>query len=250
VSIFFRLSMWRCEPPRDMIFPRGSDDPRPWRPVSAADMSGGYAADELPPPPLPPPPGSRRSTCSPFSTTLSSSASSLDITDFITELRQAYDALQSVREPGRLTREELGDILYLLDQDFTEELLSELFLEVDFEGRGSVDFETFLMTLQSWIGDGPRPASSRRASPPETPACQPPRARGAAVPALPPSRTKAAPGSGNGVPAVCARPISPTVATSERAHELTSIGSSSKFPTRKSRSQVLWWGFQDLADTL
>lgn len=64
---------WQTGPPTGEIQSQVPvADPRPWRPVSAADMSGGYAADKLPPPPLPPPPGSRRSTCSPFSTTLSS----------------------------------------------------------------------------------------------------------------------------------------------------------------------------------
>eukprot|EP00667_Euglena_gracilis_P020012 EG_transcript_21555 len=201
----------------------------------------------------------RQPTFSPFST-LSSSTSS-DISDFILELRQGYGNLKRVREPGKLSREELGDLLFLLDQDPTEELLSELFSEVDVERKGLVDFEQFLLTLQSKIGDAPKAlSSSARATSQDSAwhhrAITPTAATAAAA------RSAKHPAVGavaSATPGWPPRPASTASAVSERYCDANaSIGSIGSGPgsggkmasSRKGKSQVLWWGFQDLADTL
>eukprot|EP00668_Euglena_longa_P001865 GGOE01002186.1.p1 GENE.GGOE01002186.1~~GGOE01002186.1.p1 ORF type:complete len:237 (-),score=26.64 GGOE01002186.1:732-1442(-) len=201
----------------------------------------------------------RQPTFSPFST-LSSSTSS-DISDFIFELRQGYGYLKRVREPGKLSREELREILVLLEQDPTEELLSELFHEVDVERKGSVDFEQFLLTLQSKIGDAPKALSnSQTASQEHT--WHPHRASTPTVTMSAAARSTKHPPVGqvgqvaSATPGWPPRPASTASAISERwcdANASTGSGSGSggkMASSRKGKSQVLWWGFQDLADTL
>mmetsp|Transcript_22692 Transcript_22692/g.38821 ORF Transcript_22692/g.38821 Transcript_22692/m.38821 type:complete len:237 (+) Transcript_22692:50-760(+) len=196
-------------------------------------------------------PSAAGSSFSPASTL--SSVSSSDLCDFVLDFRQAYNNLRNVREPGKLTKNELGDVLYLLDQELPEEMLCEMFSEVDIERKGVVDFEAFLCIMGSRIKDGSsKNVSSARQSPPtastpitrrvSTPctserAAASARAAASGAAGVTPSIT-----GGVATPSWPPRPSSNASVTSSEAGKLGS--------GRKGKGQVLWWGFQDLAETL
>jgi len=194
-----------------------------------------------------------------------SSVSSSEVSDFVADFRQAYNNLRHVREPGKLTKDELGDILFLLDQDPSEDAVNDMFVDVDVEGKGVVDFEAFLCIVGSRIRDPPHasahpvinnspPGSASRST--RKASCSNPHERAVAAaqaagggPQHPPTAS-GGPVAGAGPPGWLTRPESSASGNSWHQDSGTGKGSSAGSSSRKGKAQILWWGFQDLADTL
>eukprot|EP00995_Heteronema_vittatum_P013169 NODE_923_length_1136_cov_263.969641_g638_i0.p1 GENE.NODE_923_length_1136_cov_263.969641_g638_i0~~NODE_923_length_1136_cov_263.969641_g638_i0.p1 ORF type:complete len:288 (-),score=37.61 NODE_923_length_1136_cov_263.969641_g638_i0:217-1080(-) len=76
------------------------------------------------------------------------SVNSVDMADFLQEFRQAYLQQTSGRRPnGRLTKEDLGEIIDYVAFPTPDKMLTDMFTEVDIDGEGSVEFEVFLARM-------------------------------------------------------------------------------------------------------
>jgi len=85
-----------------------------------------------------------------YNRSLSSSFSSItsqEVGDFISDFRNAYYGLRIRKSNGLLTKDDLGEVLFLLDQEPAEDMLCELFGEMDKEKRGVIEVEPFLDIL-------------------------------------------------------------------------------------------------------
>jgi hypothetical protein len=191
-----------------------------------------------------------------------SSVTSQELSDFITEFRQAHCNLRPRRNNGLLTKEELAEVFFLLDQEPSEEILNDMFNEVDAEGKGFVELESFLQVMERKLT-----FENMRALTPVSKSCSPPSsAHSAARRVVGPSQEYAA--------AICAAADSLRISTVSPPHSAqdkrpgssTALSASSK--TRRDSGGVklnssngrknsnnrtpiiLWWGFQDLADML
>jgi len=203
------------------------------------------------------------SSISSLSGTMSSTTSSIksqDMADFLSEFRTVYTNLPRLRAPGMLFKAELAEILFLLDQEATEDMLTEMFNEVDINGRGAIDFEAFVCVMASRIREGFRSTSSTKSSPPSS---APHISRGSTGTEAAVTSNAAAAGraasalsvvSGAPVPGMPRQPLTSAGNTLDAKvrrdssqptnHKLNSAGG------RKPKPMILWWGFQDLADTL
>eukprot|EP01004_Peranema_trichophorum_P005182 NODE_4051_length_1238_cov_77.915695_g3479_i1.p1 GENE.NODE_4051_length_1238_cov_77.915695_g3479_i1~~NODE_4051_length_1238_cov_77.915695_g3479_i1.p1 ORF type:complete len:238 (-),score=37.03 NODE_4051_length_1238_cov_77.915695_g3479_i1:410-1123(-) len=213
---------------------------------------------------LDPPPMSAvypHSAASSLSGTLSSTTSSIksqDMADFVSEFRSVYANLPRVRAPGMLTKAELAEILFLLDQEATEDMLTEMFNEVDINGRGSVDFEAFLCVMASRIRDSVRGTSSMKSSPPSSaPNVSRTLMSTTEVAAASAAAAAGRPSGGPVVPSTPGQSRAPLTSSGNlydakmRRDSHASVGSKlTSAGGRKPKPMILWWGFQDLADTL
>jgi len=201
------------------------------------------------------PPENNRSLSSSFS-----SINSQEVGDFISDFRNAYYGLRLRKGNGMLTKQDVGEVLYLLDQEATEDLLAELFNEIDKEKVGVIEVEGFLEILNKRLNPPSSKASTPKShSPPvsSSAACSLRNSAEFAVAAastnadIPKcsreaisSQSPSPPISGHGKRSSNCTPPSKPLLDSNK-HSLGASG-------RKQRSQqmILWWGFQDLADTL
>eukprot|EP01006_Ploeotia_vitrea_P054768 TRINITY_DN67923_c9_g1_i1.p1 TRINITY_DN67923_c9_g1~~TRINITY_DN67923_c9_g1_i1.p1 ORF type:complete len:249 (-),score=31.72 TRINITY_DN67923_c9_g1_i1:301-1047(-) len=209
-----------------------------------------------------------------------SSVTSQDMTDFLGEFRQAYASLKQ-RKEGYLNKEELGEVLYILDQEPTEEQLTEMFNEVDIERKGSVEVDDFLVFLNAKLREGVKlQASSSVNNPnmnsaPQHNSPQLPQDNSQRAATGSPSKGQSGRAAHNWAVEGAAAAVPPTHPLSQQQHPPSSASScsscssekgdfrlqgspavgrrksSGKFSKgKKSPTMVLWWGFQDLADTL
>lgn len=202
------------------------------------------------------PPENNHSLSSSFS-----SINSQEVGDFISEFRNAYYGLRLRKGNGLLTKQDVGEVLYLLDQEATEDLLAELFNEIDKEKVGVIEVEVFLEILNKRLNPPNNKASTPKShSPPasSSAACSLRNSAEFAVAAasttnanIPKcsreaisSSSPSPPISGHGKRSSNSTPPSKPLVENNKP----SLGASG----RKQRSQpmILWWGFQDLADTL
>lgn len=194
-----------------------------------------------------------------------SSVNSQDVGDFISEFRCAFSSLRPRKGKGLLTKDDMGEVLYFLDMDASEELLKELFSEIDVERRGAVDLETFLAAVgRKLSSDGLRASTpATRVTPPGSAASSKRsnlsgNTSGQSFVAAESSSVGCPHGSGatQRAPTPCniqeKRPgsDSSTKSLAHRECARAKLNSSSGRKPAKNQPMVLWWGFQDLADTL
>ncbi|KAJ9448334.1 hypothetical protein DIPPA_29170 [Diplonema papillatum] len=76
------------------------------------------------------------------------SINSTDMTEFISDVREAYDQVSRTRVlDGRVTKSDLGDIIDLIAYPMPETLLSEMFRDVDADRCGAIDFTDCLALM-------------------------------------------------------------------------------------------------------
>eukprot|EP01012_Entosiphon_sulcatum_P051369 TRINITY_DN70552_c0_g1_i1.p1 TRINITY_DN70552_c0_g1~~TRINITY_DN70552_c0_g1_i1.p1 ORF type:complete len:183 (-),score=19.46 TRINITY_DN70552_c0_g1_i1:43-591(-) len=154
---------------------------------------------------------------SPASTT--SSATSQEMMEFVLDVRRVCS--QIVGFAGTITRDTLREILRALDFEATDEAISDLLSEIDPANSGAISTEDFIMHMQTQL----RGMTSRMGSPPPSPKAN-----------------------------QCLRTADMATVAASHPSDPSDSGSvpSGRWSGRKGRQtpMILWWGFQDLADTI
>jgi hypothetical protein len=199
-----------------------------------------------------------------------SSVTSQDLSDFITDFRQTFFALHPRENQGSsqtLTKEDLREVLFMLDQEMSAKMVEEMFAEVDEDGNGHVDLEALLLVMEKGLAYErkrvPTP-SIKSATPPDSARAASRRVQSkvsdeyaatAGIAALSssfglpsPQREPSPPSAQHG--ASEKRPTSTISSKGRRDSGNGKITSSSGRKASRSQPVILWWGFQDLADTL